>query len=172
MSHDITKRSDDAFLCQSAQNDKIANPKQFSSLHILKQCTCNSFRSHKPRRQSIPYLLFAPTPTPKQVPTTTASTSSPVSKDETAPPSAPLEPASTSEIDEDVGIIITDEDFCEVADIFAADNGTVEFTPPGTAPATGVAAGGDEAEASNRLAPLSPSTAGGFGSLSFLSLMA
>eukprot|EP00904_Undaria_pinnatifida_P006738 jgi/Undpi1/3194/HiC_scaffold_15.g06568.m1 len=93
------------------------------------------------------------------VPTTTASTSSPVSKDEAAPPSAPLEPASTSDINDDLGIIITDQDFCEVADIFAADDGTVEFPPPGTAPAAGIAAGDDKREAGNRLASLSLSSA-------------
>ena len=100
------------------------------------------------------------------MPTTTASTSSPVSKDEAAPPSAPLEPASTSDINDDLGIIITDQDFCEVADIFAADDGTVEFPPPGTAPAAGIAAGDDKREAGNRLASLSLSSAGAFGNLS------
>lgn len=85
-------------------------------------------------------------------------------------PAAPVETASNSYDDDDLGLILIPEDFFEAGRVVAAGDTTKRLLSSGTAATGGLDVGGGDGEAGNTV-PLSLSTPGTFGNLSSLPLM-
>ena len=103
--------------------------------------------------------------TPKQATKAMSSTSSVVSEADTAALSAPVETASISHDGDDLGLVLTPEDFAEAGRVIAAGNTVAGLLPPGTATGVEVEVGGGDGETGNTV-PLSPSSPGAFGNFS------